>query len=157
MGEAYKRMLRNILAGKEEGTSPFQGSPEAGGPIGGIEALGLTPGLMKEFYGTTLTELEKARKAPFEELAATSLAEAHSAQAKQALASTLKTLEEAGTISSEQTRKIIDTLSQAEGRAAETKLRGAQTEEAIEDNLYDRLSSRYTKALARSTAFRSSR
>lgn len=133
MSEQYKNLLRSMLAGKEGTESPFVGSPTTGGPIGSIEALGLTPQVVEKFYGTALEQVEKARRAPLEEMLTVAQAEHARAGAMHNFAEALKVTEALGFAGEERVQKALELLRKQQETTATVAEKGAQTERIKEE------------------------
>lgn len=113
MAEQYERLRRRVgpmMAGEEGPLGGFQGSPSAGRYMGGVEAMGLGPEMVKQFYGTALAEEEKARKAPLEAREAEAKTKLYGAYAEKSIAEALEEYRKTGRLDADAFMKVLSSL-----------------------------------------------
>lgn len=136
MNENYKRMLTSMLGGQPTapgapGTTPgFQSSPSAGGPISSTAAMGLSPELVKEFYSTALTQLEKEREFPLKQRKVEAEAGQSEAAAGKAVQEAIEIGTRTGYVPMDKLMEVLKGRAMIKEAGARTELAGAQAVEA---------------------------
>jgi hypothetical protein len=132
MNENYKRLFA-MLGGQQTTpgtTQGFQSSPSAGGSISSIAAMGLSPELIKEFYGTALTQLEKEREFPLKQRKIEAEAGQSEAAASKAVQEAIEIGSRTGYIPMDKLMEVLKGRAMIKETEARTELAGAQVGEA---------------------------